>query len=80
MAVSRSCRTLCRLSLLMLSPGNNARLQSMEDGAFLGHFPSVAEIYFATLLTQLPFAFLACVFCIYRIVKSGVLKKDAGKA
>lgn len=64
--------------LLMLSPGNNARLQSMEDGGFTfwGHFPSAVEIYFATLLTQLPLL-LACVFCIYRIVKSGVLKKDA---
>lgn len=42
--------------LLMLSPGNAARLEFMEEGGytFWGHLPKAIGIYFVTLATQLP--------------------------
>ncbi len=63
--------------LLMLSPGNSARLDSMESGGFtfLSHLPSAIKIYFATLLTQLPLLFAIAYMC-YRIIKGGALKQD----
>lgn len=63
--------------LLMLSPGNEARLNSMEDGGFtfLGHLPAALKILGVTLLTQLPLL-LALLYCIYRLVKKGVQKRD----
>lgn len=66
--------------LLILSPGNTARLHSMEDGGFTfwGHFPSAVQIYFATLLTQLPLL-LACSLCVFKLVKSGILKNLEAK-
>lgn len=62
--------------LLMLSPGNAARLDSMEDGGytFAKHFPVAVGIFFSTLLTQLPiiavFAYLA-----FRAWKTGAAKE-----
>lgn len=63
--------------LLMLSPGNEARLSSMEDGGFtfLGHLPAALKILGVTLLTQLPLI-LALIYCVYRLVKKKVQKSD----
>ncbi len=62
--------------LLMLSPGNSARLDSMESGGFtfLGHLPAAIKIYFSTLLTQLPLLIAIAYLC-YRIIKSGAIKQ-----
>ncbi len=63
--------------LLMLSPGNSARLDSMESGGFtfIGHLPAAIKIYFSTLLTQLPLL-AAMAYMVLRIIKSGALKYD----
>lgn len=64
--------------LLVLSPGNEARLEFMEEGGytFLKHFPVAVGIFFSSLLTQLPiiaaFAYLA-----FRAWRSGSAKADS---
>ncbi len=63
--------------LLILSPGNEARLDHMEDGgfSFIRHLPVAVGIFFSSLLTQLPiiavFAYLAV-----RAWKAGAAKAD----
>ncbi|MDY6322175.1 MAG: DUF6056 family protein [Succinivibrio sp.] len=58
--------------LLMLSPGNAARLEFMQEGGytFAKHFPVAAGIFFTTLLTQLPLL-LCMAFMIFKLKKGG---------
>lgn len=62
--------------LLMLSPGNAARLEFMEENGytFLGHLSKALGIYFITLATQLPIL-LSALFMGVRLYRAGAHRK-----
>lgn len=63
--------------LLVLSPGNEARLQFMEDGGytFAKHFPVAVGIFFSSLLTQSPLI-ITFVYLAVRAYRKGAAKAD----
>lgn len=62
--------------LLVLSPGNEARLQFMEDAGFdfWTHLPAALAIYAYSLLENLPLLLLL-VFCTYKVLKNNYHKQ-----
>lgn len=56
------------LALLVFAPGNEARLDFMEDKGFdfVAHLPTAINIFFLSLLTQLPLL-LAFIFVLYKV-------------
>ena len=64
--------------LLALSPGNEARLEFMEDNGFdfWGHLPKAISIFNTTLLEHLPLLLVLC-FLLFKILRKSYHKKYA---